>query len=131
MSKLNIVVKFLRVLSEGGSPESLREFYHPQAIQTEFPNLLTKVKVDRNTEELITAAEQGKKVLTSQHYEILKSYEFGNVVVIEAAWTGVLAIPIGKKVAGDTMSAQFAQFYEFEDDLILKQRNYDCFENFI
>lgn len=41
-----------------------------------------------------------------------------------------MAIPFGNKKAGDEMVAYFAQFYEFEGDKIIKQRNYDCFETF-
>jgi hypothetical protein len=131
MSKLRIVVDFLSALSSGSPVESFQKFYHPKAVQTEFPNLLTKEKVDRDVEQLKLAAERGKSVLVSQNYEIVDSYDLGNVVIIEAIWTGVLAIPLGKKNPGDTMTARFAQFYEFEGDLILKQRNYDCFENFL
>jgi hypothetical protein len=48
-----------------------------------------------------------------------------------------LAIPLGKLAVGDQMVANFAQFYEFEEDSndnkmkIIRQRNYDCFDPFI
>jgi hypothetical protein len=51
-------------------------------------------------------------------------------VIIEAIWTGTLAIPLGNIPIGGQMKAWFAQFYEFKDGKIIKQRNYDCFEPF-
>jgi hypothetical protein len=55
----------------------------------------------------------------------------GNEVIIEAIWTGVLSIPVGKLAVGSEMKAYFAQFFEFKNGKITKQRNYDCFENFL
>jgi hypothetical protein len=49
-------------------------------------------------------------------------------VAIEAIWTGTLAIGLGSLKPGDKMRARFAQFFEFRDGLIVRQRNYDCFE---
>jgi len=43
---------------------------------------------------------------------------------------GVLALSICGKKIGDELKANFAQIYEFEDNRIVKQRNYDCFEAF-
>lgn len=125
-----IANEFLKTLQNRNSAEALIQFYHKDVEQIEFPNTLTKEKTVRNLEDLKQAAEKGKKVLLSEEYEVVKSYSFGNTVVIEALWTGTLAIPIGKIPAGGQMKANFAQFFEFEDGRIIKQRNYDCFEPF-
>jgi ketosteroid isomerase-like protein len=69
-------------------------------------------------------------VLQKEKYDIVKSYTIGNTVIIEAVWTGTLAIPLGNIPIGGEMKAYFAQFYEFQDGKIIKQRNYDCFEPF-
>lgn len=127
MNKVKFVQDFLKALEIGAS---LDEFYHPEVIQIEYPNTLTRSLTQRNFEELKEASEKGKSVLEQQRYEVLKSYETEDAVIIEAIWHGTLAVPIGNLKPGDEMRAYFAQFYEFKDARIIKQRNYDCFEPF-
>ncbi len=128
---LNTVKSFLAALSNGKYGEDLRDYYHPDIIQTEYPNLLTKEKTDRDLGKLLEASRSGIKVLLSQRYELVNAYEFENVVIIEAIWIANIAVPIGKIPAGGEMSAHFAQFFEFKDGKIIRQRNYDCFTNFM
>jgi len=127
---MDIVRRFIHTLENRSDAQELIDFYHPDIEQIEFPNTLTKNKTIRNLEGLKKAAEAGKKVLKSEKYEILNSYIFGSTVIIEALWTGVIAVPLGKLSPGDEMKAHFAQFYEFENGKIIRQRNYDCFEPF-
>ena len=68
--------------------------------------------------------------MSKEEYDIIHAYKDGNVVIIEAVWTGTLAIAIGKLSAGEKMKAYFAQFFEFKEGKIFRQRNYDCFEPF-
>lgn len=126
-----IVESFIHTLQNRESAEELLQFYHEEVEQIEFPNTLTRNKTIRNLEELTLAAERGKKVLAKEEYEIFRSYSFENTVIIEAVWTGTLAIPIGNIQAGGQMKAYFAQFFEFKDQKIIRQRNYDCFEPFM
>lgn len=128
---LQIVKQFIKTLQNRNSAEELIKFYHEDVEQIEFPNTLTKNKTIRNLEELKIASESGKKVLQKEEYEIVNSYSFDNIVIIEAIWTGTLAIPLGNIPIGGQMKAYFAQFYEFKDGKIIKQRNYECFEPFI
>ena len=130
MNLMNTVERFLETLENRNNFDELIPFYHSDIEQIEYPNLLTTVKTCRNLEDLKIAAEKGKGVLRSERYEIIKKYSFESSVIVEVVWRGVLAIPIGKLKAGDTMKAYFAQFYEFKDGKIIRQRNYDCFEHF-
>lgn len=127
----DIVTEFLKALSDGKSGDELKQFYDEEVVQTEYPNLLTGKTIARNLVEILEASVRGKQVITSQNYEITKSYAVDDNVIIEAIWTGVLAIPLGKLVAGDEMKAYFSQIYEFKNGKIIKQRNYDCFEKFV
>lgn len=121
---------FVYALQNRTSAEDILDFYHPDVEQIEYPNTLTKNTAIRNLEDLKQASERGKKVLQKEEYEIIKSYTLGDSVIIEMIWTGTLAIPIGSIPVGGQMKAYFAQFYEFKDGKIFKQRNYDCFEPF-
>ena len=125
-----IAIDFIKTLQNRTSADELLRFYHPDIEQIEFPNAVTKNKAIRNLNDLKAGAEKGKKVLQKEEYEVVKSYSFENTVVIEAIWTGTLAIPMGNIPVGGTMKAYFAQFYEFKDGKIIKLRNYDCFEPF-
>lgn len=120
---------FLAAVSRGDG-QAMGQYYHPSIEQIEYPNTLTRNGATRNLQALHEASEKGKKVLLKQHYEVVHSYLSGNTVIIEAIWTGTLAIPLGIIPAGGEMKAYFAQFYEFEDGKIIRQRNYDCFEPF-
>ena len=128
---LQKVRDFIRALENRSSSNEFAKFYHPEVVQTEFPNTLTKNTTTRMLKDLEAAAARGKQVLQKERFDIVNSYVAGNMVIIEAIYTGVLAIPIGKLKPGDEMKAWFAQFYEFKDGKIFRQRNYDCFENFI
>lgn len=130
-NNLELAIKFIQAISEGKTGEDLNKFYDESVHQIEYPNLLTKKITEREINALKEASIKGKQVISSQNYEIVRTYSCGNTVIIEAIWTGQLSIPLGKLQAGDEMKAYFAQFFEFRDGKIIKQRNYDCFENFL
>lgn len=125
-----LTADFLDTLQNRVTPEEILRFYHPATEQVEYPNAITKTTAIRNLQDLKDASERGKKVLQKEEYEVLKSYTIGNTVIIEALWTGTLAIPLGSIPVGGKMTAHFAQFYEFQDGKIIRQRNYDCFDPF-
>jgi hypothetical protein len=127
---LQTVKNFIRALENRTDSTSFQHFYHPEIIQIEYPNTITKNTTSRTAQQLKEASVKGKTVLRKESYEIIKSYVYENTVIIEAIWRGILAIPIGKTPAGTEMKAYFAQFYEFKDGKIFRQRNYDCFEPF-
>lgn len=130
MSLLSIVELYLRDLENGMSGVALNKYYAENVQQTEYPNRLVPNGITRDLAMLRDGSEKGKHVLSKQKLDIVKAYESGNTVIIEALWTGTLALPIGQIPIGGQMKAHFAQFYEFENGKIIRQRNYDCFEPF-
>ncbi len=113
---------------QGGEETDTAPFYSDDVVQEEFPNAFLPNGATRTLTELREAAARGRKVMASQTFEILNSVARGDTVVVEAAWSGTLAVPIGEKTpAGTVMRARFAQFFEFRDGKIVAQRNYDCF----
>lgn len=125
-----IVLDFLNMLEQRKSSEELKDFYHADVEQTEFPNTITKNTTVRTLRDLQEAAEKGSMLLTKEEYGVKNLLSFDNTVVLECTWRGTLAIAIGNIPAGGQMTAHFAQVFEFKDDKIFKQRNYDCFEPF-
>jgi hypothetical protein len=121
---------YISAVEGGATGEELAGFYHPEAIQTEFPNRLAPNGVQRALDDILRGAEAGQKLMARQIFDINTVTQAGDRIVLEMTWTGHLAEPIGLLRAGDTMRAHFVQVIEFEDGLIIRQRNYDCFEPF-
>ena len=96
--------------------------------QEEFPNRLLPKGTVRNLEALRDASAKGRKVIKAQTIEIVNAVSSGQCVVLEAIWTGTLAVGFGTLKPGDQLRARFAQVFEFKEGLIWRQRNYDCFE---
>lgn len=127
-SNLATVHAFFDALRSGAAPDAIAAFYADDAIQEEFPNRLLAEGARRTVADIRDAAERGSKLMESQEYEILNAVASGDTVVVEAAWAGTLAVPIGEATpAGSVMRARFAQIFEFRNGKIAAQRNYDCF----
>jgi len=119
---------FLAALASGASAEEIEAFYAPDILQEEFPNRLLPQGARRDLAALREAGARGRQVLAAQTYEVANAIGSGECVAIEVVWTGTLAIGVGDLKPGDQMRARFAQFFEFRNGLIWRQRNYDCFD---
>jgi ketosteroid isomerase-like protein len=124
------VLDFLKMVEERKSSDELEKFYHPDIEQIEFPNAITKATAFRNLAALKEGSEKGAVIMSEETYDVKKLYSIGEIVILEATWKGTLSIPIGNIPQGGQMTANFAQFYEFKDGKIYRQRNYDCFDPF-
>lgn len=125
---LKVLRDYLNALETGQAGEALAQFFAEDAMQVEFPNKLNPGGQKSDLASIIERSIQGQKLLSAQSFKINTEIAQGNRVAIEASWTGTLAIPAGALKAGSKMTAAFAMFFEFRDGLILKQHNYDCFE---
>lgn len=125
---VDFIRAYLQDLAAGATGERLAAYFTPDALQIEFPNRLNPNGGESDLPRLLARAEQGRKVLRSQSYEIASAVARGNQVAVEVLWIGVLAIPVGSLQPGAEMKAHFAMFFELEDGRIRRQRNYDCFE---
>ena len=102
----------------------------PAMEQREMPNLLYATGQTRNRAKMLEDLPKGLRVLRSQRYEIGSLTAGGDRVVVEARWEGVLAVPLGRLQAGDSMVAHIAMVFECRGGRIVGQRNYDCYEPF-
>ena len=127
---LAITKNYLKALEEGKTADELDVYYSESVEQIEYPNRLLPNGAKRNLNDLKDASLRGKNVLINQNYDIQKSYVFGNTVILETIWTATIAVPLGQIPSGGQMKAYFAQFIEFENGKIVRQRTYDCFEPF-
>lgn len=94
----------------------------------QFPNRVYPNGLRVGLAEMMQGAEKGKKLLSSETYQIANAIADGTTVALEVLWTGKLAISFGTLAVGSEMRAHFAVFLEFRDGWIVAQRNYDCFD---
>lgn len=129
-SHLDTIREYFATIERGADFEEVAQFLSPDVVQREFSNRFVPEGATRGLADLRQAAERGGKVMQSQRYEILNAVSEGTRVALEVRWTGVLAVPVGKLAAGQTMRARFGVFFEFEGEKISQQHNYDCFDPF-
>lgn len=110
--------------------EAVAALLDPAMEQREMPNLLYAAGQTRDRARMLEDLPKGMRVLRSQRYEIGSLTAGGDRVVVEARWEGVLAVPLGRLQAGDSMVAHIAMVFECRDGRIVGQRNYDCYEPF-
>lgn len=125
---LDIVRKYLAALESGLAGDALAPFFSEVVLQVEFPNRLNPNGQESDFGSVLERSIQGKKILTSQKYDILNELAQGDRVAVEANWTGTLAVPLGELTEGFEMKAHFAMFFELRKGRIVRQHNYDCFE---
>lgn len=130
MSLERSVRAYIAAVEGGAVGEELAAFYHPDVVQHELPNRLVPAGVRRSLDEILAGAESGQRLMERQIFDIHTLTEVGDRVILEMTWTGYLNVPFGSLRAGETIRAHFCQVIEYEDGLIIRQRNYDCFEPF-
>jgi hypothetical protein len=91
-------------------------------MQEEFPNRLLPKGAVRNLDALRETSGKGRTV------EIVRAISSNQCVALQEIWTGTLTMGVGELKPGDRLRARFAQFFDFKDGLIWRQRNYDCFD---
>lgn len=121
---------YIAAVEGGAVGDDLAAFYHPDVIQHEFPNRLVPAGVERELADILRGAEAGQKLMQRQIFDIHTVTEVGDRVILEYTWTGYPREPVGHIRPGEAMRARICQVIEYEDGLIIRQRNYDCFEPF-
>ncbi len=130
MSLERKVRAYIAAVEGGAVGDDLAAFYHPDAVQYEFPNRLMPNGVQRELGDILRGAESGSRLMDRQIYDVHTVTELGDRVILEYTWTGYPRTPVGSVRPGEAMRARICQVIEFEDGLIIRQRNYDCFEPF-
>jgi ketosteroid isomerase-like protein len=113
---------------ERGDAAGVDALLADDAEQVELPNRLMPTGATRDKAAILAAGERGKKAMAAQRFEVLTVTAAGERVVLELAWTGTLAVPLGALPAGGEMRARFAFVIEFRAGKVWRMRNYDCFD---
>lgn len=94
----------------------------------EHPNLIHPEGTRRDKQQMIDGFEAGRKLMSSQRYEVRTLLISGSLVAAQVTWRGTVGVDAGPLRAGDTLVAQAAMFVRVEDGRIAHQENHDCFE---
>ena len=123
-----LVREYFAALGRDDTGSAIAKYFDPDYFQVEYPNVLNKSGQQSDLAHSMQRAEQGKKLLKSQRFDMRNAVASGDHVAVEADWTGTLAVPALGLPAGGEMRAHFAIFIEMRAGKIWRQRNYDCFE---
>ncbi|WP_143309522.1 nuclear transport factor 2 family protein [Chitinophaga vietnamensis] len=127
--KLALVHRYFQLLeSFSADATEFANIFHPNIIQTEYPNQLSNDIKQRNFDTMLDSMATNKLILKSQHFAVLKAFESGNTLAVEAKWTGEIGVDAGQYRRGQIMKAFICTIIEFRDGKIYRQRNYACYE---
>jgi len=96
----------------------------------ERPNRLYKDGQVRGFEQMMRDLPRAAQVLQRQSYDVATVFASGEQVVVEARWEGIVNVPLGRLMPGDAMVAHIAMVFTLKDGKIVRQVNYDCYEDF-
>ncbi len=102
----------------------------PDVVQVERPNRLYPKGQERGGAQMMRDLPRGAQVLRRQEYPIASIFGGGDMVTVETRWEGILNVPLGKLQPGDAMVAHICMVFTLRDGLIVRQVNYDCYEEF-
>lgn len=102
----------------------------PVIEQVERPNRLYKDGQVRGFEQRMRDLPRAAQVLQRQSYDVATVFASGEQVVVEARWEGIVNVPLGRLMPGDAMVAHIAMIFTVKDGKIVRQVNYDCYEDF-
>lgn len=127
VTKLDKLRRYLKSI-EDGDFSYIAQLFAPDSVIEQLPNRIYPNGLRAGVSRMAEAFEKGRKLLSSQTYEIKNHLTEGDKVALEVLWIGKLAVPFGNLAAGTQMRAHSAMFFEFREGKVVSQRNYDCFE---
>ena len=118
---------YLKIV-ESGEFSELSDLFGPGAVVEQLPNRIYPNGARATVPEMAASFEKGRKLFSSQKYEIKNAVANGDTLALDVLWSGKLAVAFGNLQVGSFMRAHSAMFLNFRDGKIVAQRNYDCFE---
>src|ERR1700682_3295963 len=106
---LEFARRYVQALERGDAGAALREFFAPDVVLEEFPNLLTPHRKKRDLAAALEGAEQGKKVMSRQMYKIMQEIADRDRVALGVEWVGTLAVPFGSIPTGGADEGLFCR----------------------
>lgn len=109
ISNLELARQYIEAL-ELGDPDGHLAYFAADVVQQEWPNRLSPNGATRDLSALRQAAHRGRKVMSSQRYEVQSAIASRDVVAMEIHWTGTLAVPFDSVPVGGQLRARPGSF---------------------
>jgi ketosteroid isomerase-like protein len=129
-SAMEVVEGLHKFLERGLHGDALGEFFTPNAVLVEYPNLVTPKGATRNPSEAAAGSKSGAELLAWQRYELRDAFQQGDTVIARVTWTAEIARDRGPFRAGQRLTAHLAQFITVREGRITRLETYDCYEPF-
>lgn len=110
--------------------DAVARLIEPAIEQVERPNKLYRDGQLRGAEQMLRDLPRGSQVLRQQSYAIGTIFGAGDQVVVEARWEAIVNVSLGRLAPGDTMVAHICMVFTLRNGRIVRQVNYDCYEDF-
>jgi ketosteroid isomerase-like protein len=120
--------RYLQAIESSAGGDEMAQFFCNEVVVEIFPSSVFPKGSRSDLAALCAAADCGKRVMSSQRYDVRNAIASADQVAMEVDWTGTLAVPFQSIPAGGQMRAHFATFLQFKNGKIIAQRNYDCYE---
>src|SRR5271169_2866322 len=101
-TNLERVALYLKSI-ENGDFAYIANLFSPDAVLEQLANRIYPNGVRSGITRLAEAFEKGRKLLSSQRYEIRSCVAEGDELSIEVLWTGTLAVAFGSLSVGSQM----------------------------
>ena len=129
-TNIELMREYLEAVASMESVERVTSFYTLDVVFREYPNRVVPNGRVSHLEDMRKTFEKGRRLLSSQKYEVQTVVEHGEEIAAEIVWTGRLAVAFDNLPAGSELRAYVAMFLPFRDGKIASQRNYDCYPPF-
>ena len=129
MNNNDIARAYIDLFNDPDAPiNRFAAFWSPDVVFEEMPNLLAPQGSVRTYNEMLAGVAQGWQLLSEQTYRIVRAIGEEDVVALEVAWEGTLAMGFGAVETGAVLRARVAMFLTFAGGKIVHQRNYDAYD---
>ena len=92
---------------EDGDFSSIVQLFAPDSVIEQLPNRIYPNGLRAGVSRMAEAFEKGRKLFSSQTYEIKNHLAEGHKVALEVLWIGKLAMPFGNLAAGSGGAGTF------------------------
>lgn len=122
------VRRFLDALESGVVGEELAAHWTGDVETITHPNALAPSGSRADRAAMIAASRSGAALLSHQRYEIHDLRAVDDLVIARITWTGEVAADAGGLRAGQTLTAQLAQFFDLRAGRIARIETFDCYQ---
>ena len=128
-NKIESIKKYFQLLQWFNTDTNeYKAVFHMGIEQLEYPNLIIPNMRQRSFTNILEGTAAAKKILAFQHFEPVHFFESGDHMIAEYVWTAELKLKVGRMKQGQVLKAHICSVFEFRDEKIYRQRNYDCYD---